>query len=140
MEIKVTRIVDTDGMLTFTIKVTDLKEAPFTSGDLQAMEYIDNCKNTVEFLGDIESPLTGEVIGALQQIKDKTFNKVKEVLTFSIENSLKPKFEYICQEIYNHIYDFQKPQLKKYFQECDPQRTSYYFDNDKTCESDVEYE
>ncbi len=44
----------------------------------------------------------------------------------------------MCQEIYNWIFDNQNEYLKGWIAEYDPQRSRYYFDNDKTHESTQE--
>jgi len=45
----------------------------------------------------------------------------------------------MCQEIYNWIFDQQNEPLKRWMLEFDPQRTTFYFDNDKKLEPVREY-
>jgi hypothetical protein len=139
MKIEVTRTDHSEG-LTFTINVTEPHDAPFSEIDSEPINFLELCKKEVERLAPPEHKLVGEVVNSIHAIKQRTFDRVKTSLEFSIENSLKLKLRPICQEIYNWIYDNQKPNLKAWMQEFDPQRTKYYFDNDKTAESDYEDE
>src|SRR5688572_18499941 len=137
MKIEVNRTEDSEG-LTFTIKVSEPHDAPFSEIDFETINFLEVCKTEVERLAPPENKLLGEVVNSIHTIKQKTFDRVKTSLQFAIENNVKEKLVPICQEIYNWIYDNQKPFLKAWMQEFDPQRTKYYFDNDKTIESDYE--
>lgn len=136
MKITVDRTQDSSsGALIFTITVSEPHDAPFTQIDADAIIFLERCKQEIEKLGNVNSSLDklpSQAVNAIHELKSRTFNRVKDSLEFSIRNSLQPKFTPICQEIYNWIYDNQKDYLKKWMQELDPQRTKYYFDNDKT--------
>ena len=71
-----------------------------------------------------------------QQIDEETFCKIIKKLKYAIKHSLETKCTLLCQEVYNWIYDAQSGDLRKKLEEYDPQRSRYYFDNDKTIESD----
>jgi hypothetical protein len=135
MRIEVDRTEHSEG-LTFTIKVTQPHDVPFSEIDAETMNFLEMCKYSVEKLGPPEHKLVGEVVNSIHSIKQRTFNRVRGSLVFAIQNSLQEKMTPICQEIYNWIYDNQKPALKQWMQEFDPQRTKYYFDNDRTVEND----
>lgn len=137
MKITVERVEDKKG-LTFTIRVTEPHDAPFTELDKETMAFLDICKDSITDLATPENQLAAEVVNAIHNIKYKTFNRVRESLFFAIQNSIETKIYPICQEVYNWIYDSQKPVIKSWMQEFDPQRTRYYFDNDKKLESEDE--
>lgn len=139
MKIEVNRTDHPEG-LTFTINVTEPHDAPFSEIDSETINFLEKCKKSVEKLAPPEDKLVGEVVNSIHTIKQRTFDRVKTSLEFAIENNVKEKLRPICQEIYNWIYDNQKPHLKNWMQEFDPQRVKYYFDNDKTVESDYEEE
>lgn len=138
MKISVNRNFDSDNKLIFTITCEDPGDAPFSEIDSQTILFLEMCKQSVERLADPSHKLVGEVVNSIHTIKQRTFDRVKNALTFDIRNNVQAKVNPICQEIYNWIYDMQKPGLKQWMQEFDPQRTKYYFDNDRTVESDYE--
>jgi hypothetical protein len=137
MKIEVNRTEHPEG-ITFTVNVTEPHDAPFSEIDSETINFLEKCKKEVEKLAHPEDKLLGEVVNSIHSIKQRTFDRVKESLEFAIENNVKEKMVPICQEIYNWIYDNQKPYLKTWMEEFDPQRTKYYFDNDRTIESDYE--
>jgi hypothetical protein len=131
MDIKVDKHRPGDGSLVFTITVTDAHEWGCAKGDVTIMRLLEECKKQV-WSTPLEAEETKQDVAALMhEAKFKTFNRVLNNLRFAIENELRPKFKPICQEIYNWIQDNQIDELKTWMMEVDPQRTTYYFDNDE---------
>jgi hypothetical protein len=130
MDIKVDRTQTPEGKLVFTITVGEPDIAPFEEVEKNVLESID--KFTKEMANTIDSSkeLYMDIVIANHRVKEKVFMKVLDNMKFEIENELRPKFKPICQEIYNWIFDHQKGYLKKWMTEFDPQRTTYFFDND----------
>jgi hypothetical protein len=130
-----------DDQLVFTITVKDPHKVPFTEIDAETILYLNSCKEAVEGLGKAaDHPLVGQAVNALHEIQSRTFNRVKDSLMFALRHQLQAKYEPIIQEIYNWLYDKQEGYVKEWMQSFDPQRTTYYFDNDRTIESDYGYE
>ncbi len=140
MKITVDRINNSQGELVFTITVKEPHNAPFGDVEKDLMIELDKCfKSTTETnAGNIK--IKDFILSSIHNAKEKTFIHVIENLKFGIKNELQPMFNPMCQEIYNWIYDAQEGHLKQWLQEFDPQRTKYYFSNDKTSESDFSYE
>ncbi len=135
MKITVDRTVDSEGDLIFTIKVTEPHVAPFTKDEKSSLECIDIFTKQLADVLDPNKPLFQDIQNANHAVKEKVFTRVLTNLKFAIENDLRPKFRPICQEIYNWIYDSQEGFLRTWMQEFDPQRTTYYFDNDEKMKS-----
>jgi hypothetical protein len=131
MDIKVDRVNTPEGNLVFTITVSNPHHSCFGENEKNIMNYLDTCKENVSKSTSVENKLAQDVIGLIHASKEKTFTRVLSNLKFAIENEFRPKFQPICQEIYNWIYDHQTVMLKSWMSEFDPQRTKYYFDNDK---------
>lgn len=139
MKITVDRpeIDENSDSLTFIITVTEPHEVKFGEEELRLLDHLDQCgilTNKLEYSHKFKD----KVVENVYDIKAKLFDFMISNLKFTIKNSLETKFHPICQEIYNWIYDKQKEDARKWLQEFDPQRVKYYFDNDKTCESDYE--
>jgi len=132
MNIKVDRTNTPEGNLVFTITVTDPHHSCFGEIEKNIMNLLDICKDDVYRTTSNENKTKQDVIALIHSAKEKTFLRVLDSLKFSIENELRPKFEPMCQEIYNWIYDQQTDVLKRWMSEFDLQRTKYYFDNDIT--------
>ncbi len=130
MKITVDRIVDTEGELVFTIKVSEPHLSTLTAEELAALIGIDIYTKTIETTVNPTGVLYQDIVSANHQVKEKVFKRILDNLRFAIENQLQPKFQPICQEIYNWIYDKQEGFLKTWMLEFDPQRTTYFFDND----------
>ena len=130
MKITVDRTVNPEGNLTFTITVMEPHHACFDLVEKNIMGVLDFCKQGVENLSPEDNKLRQDVVSLIHLAKEKTFNRVLDSLKFAIKEQLEPKFNPICQEIYNWIYDAQNKPLKEWLYEFDPQRTTYYFDND----------
>lgn len=130
MKINVDRTVNAQGNLVFTITVSDPQVAPFTDEERICLEGVDAFTKNMSKTIDPNGMLYQDILKANHHVKEKVFMKVLENLKFSIENELRPKFRPICQEIYNWIFDLQQGFLKTWMSEFDPQRTTYYFDND----------
>lgn len=130
MKIKVDRTIKAEGELVFTITVTEPHVSPFSEIEKNALESIDAFTKEMEKTLDPASVLYQDIVNANHKVKEKVFCKVLENLKFAIENEFRPKFKPICQEIYNWIYDKQEGFLKRWMSEFDPQRTTYFFDND----------
>lgn len=140
MRIDIDRLRDHDGNLIFNIRVSELHESPFSEEEYEGFSELQNGLDLLQDVYPPDNKYFFELKTAIHGIMSRKFDKVKENLMFAIDNQLKVKFEPICQEIYNSIYDSQQPELRKWMQEFDPQRTKYYFDNDKTIENSEEEE
>ena len=130
MDINVDRTHTSEGNLIFTITVNEPHHSCFGEIEKKMMNILDVCKERVDRLTPHENKLKDDIVSLIHQIKEKTFMRVLSNLKFAIENEFRPKFQPICQEIYNWINDNQTDVLKKWMSEFDPQRTRYYFDND----------
>ncbi len=136
MKITVARSVVENG-LRFVIDVTEPHEVPFEKPEQFLLKSLQCMSQSIcSIPDDSDSSFRDDIESALHGVQSMLFHRAIDSLKFSIDNELKSKFDPICQEIYNWIYDQQSGELKGWLQEFDPQRTKYYFDNDKTCESD----
>lgn len=137
MDIKVNRVNRKDGLV-FEIVVTNPHVAPFEEADEAIMNLLEDAKNKFNDIADPEnkSRITAEQF--IHAAKDKVFQRVLQNLQFAIKNQLEPKFQPICQEIYNWIQDQQDGRVSRWMSECNPQRTKYYFDNDRNIEKDFD--
>ena len=138
MKITVERTVNEKNELVFTITCREPHNVPFTDDERGLLKALDTCKGAVEELLIPEHKLRIKTVSHLHDIKEKLFSTLLSSLQFAIRNHLNPKMEPMRQEIYNWIYDCQEGDLKRWMQEFDPQRTKFYFDNDRTIESDEE--
>lgn len=139
MNIKVNRI-DKNEALVFEIVVTKPHLAPFSESDEAIMNLLEDAKNKFNDLADPENYSRIKAEQGIHLAKEKVFLRILDSLKFSIKNSLESKFNHICQEIYNWIHDHQEGRLQRWMSECNPQRTKYYFDNDKNIEKDFDEE
>ncbi len=135
MRIKVDRTNNDSGNLVFTITISEPHNAPFTDIDKEIVDALDACRENLNKISSSENKLKEHVINLMNKAEATAFSRVLNSLQDAIKNQFKPKYEHICQEIYNWIYDNQKEPLKSWMLEFDPQRTKYYFDNDITAES-----
>ena len=138
MDIKVTRTIEQDGSLNFSIHVSNPHQAPFQELDLQVLRQLDAFKEVVQKTGDPDSNVTIQAVNALHSVGEKTFSRVRNNLVFAIQEEVQRRVSHICQEIYNWIYDNQNGDIKTWMQTFDPQRTKYYFYNDKTNDSNFD--
>lgn len=129
MDIKVDRTLS-DNNLVFTITVSNPHASSFSESDLQIMKLIEQCKKSIEGVSLETSKTKESVINLINTAKEKSFFRILDNLKFAIENEFRPRFDPICQEIYNWIRDHQTGELQEWLFEFDPQRTKYYFDND----------
>jgi hypothetical protein len=130
MKITVDRVKKPEGDLVFTITVSEPHDSCFGEIENTMMRLLDRCKEDVYHTTSEENALKNDVMGLIHAAKEKAFLRVLDNLKFSIRHQLQPKFQPICQEIYNWIYDYQKGDLRTWMIDFDPQRTKYYFDND----------
>lgn len=140
MDIKVNRRVKENGDLVFEIVVSEPHLAPFDVAERDMMDIMQDAKKKLEAVADPENKTRIDVEQGIHWSKGKVFERVLKNLQFAIKNQLEPKFQPICQEIYNWIYDNQKDILKHWMLEFDPQRSKYYFDNDRNIEKDFDDE
>lgn len=138
MKITVDRTNDSEGNLVFTITAKEIKQIDFPV-EKNVMSSLSACKKIIndscELTRHVDSIQT-----KLDECIENTCFKLMDRIKFSIRNDLEPKFKAMCQEIYNAIYDAQEGSTKQWLHEFDPQKTRYYFDNDRTVESDYEFE
>ncbi len=130
MEIKVERNKK-DEDLVFTITVSGGHKSPLTVQEYLALTNIDEFTKTMEGRLSRDSDIFKHLLDSNHDLKEKIFVEILDNLKFAIENQLRPKFKPICQEIYNWIYDYQEGYVKSWMSDFDPQRTTYYFDNDE---------
>lgn len=136
MKIKVNRRTRDDGALVFEIVVTEPHLAPFEEDEKAMMDVLQEAKRKVDNISIPENKTRIDVEQGIHWSKSKVFDRVLANLRFAIKNQLEPKFNPICQEIYNWIQDNQRDILKHWMSEFDPQRSKYYFDNDQNIEKD----
>ncbi len=132
MKITVDRTDTPGGHLIFTVTVSNPHHSCFGEQEKNIMRILDVCKEEVYKVSPEENRTKQHVVNLIHAAKERTFTGVLDNLKFAIENEFRPKFQPICQEIYNWIYDNQTEFLKRWMSEFDPQRTRYYFDNDIT--------
>ncbi len=137
MDIKVNRSVR-EKALVFEIIVTKPHVAPFSEQDEAIMNLLEDAKNKFDNIADPENAARILAESGIHLAKEKVFIRILESLRFAIKNQLEPKFNPICQEIYNWIRDNQEGRTSRWMSEFDPQRTKYYFDNDKNIEKDFD--
>lgn len=130
MDIEVNRSISPEGYLVFTIQVKNPHLAQFGQMDKDIMNILEATKDAIEIIPTKEERLKQDIISLICNAKQRAFERVWKNLTFAIRNELQPKFDPICQEIYNWIYDAQEGALKSWMNEYNPIRTQYYFDND----------
>ncbi len=144
MKIEVAR-VDHPDSLVFTIIVTEPHIVPFTPQEhltLTSMDaFIKNMENTLH----PHSKLYRDILEANHGVKEKILMRVLKSLKESIKEDLQPKFDPICEEIFNWLYDRQDGQLRSWLSQFQPERTKYYFSNDakmkyKNALSDTNYD
>ena len=140
MQITVDRTNNEDGDLVFTITVREPVLTSFTEEEKAFMAYLEICMKQVSMFVGNNLLIKNTILSDLHATKEKIFYNVLRKLRFSIENELEVKYSPMVQEIYNWIQDAQDGFLKQWMVEINPQRTRYYFDNDKTIESDYEEE
>jgi hypothetical protein len=130
MEIKVERKYEDNDNLIFTITAKNPLSNCFCEDDKKMMQILDESKEKIYHVTSDDNKTKLAIIELIHAAKEKTFLRVLNDLKSSIKYDLEPKFERICQEIYNWIHDNQKDVLKQWMIEFNPQRTTYYFDND----------
>ncbi len=140
MEITVDRTRNSEGNLIFTITVSKPHQLPFTEEDLKAVKLLDESQGAIATILNPETQLFQDISSGIHYAKDRLFQKLKNSLTFAIDHQVRDKIYPICTEIYNWIYDQQQKPLKSWLEEFSQERIKYYFNNDKTVESDWEEE
>jgi hypothetical protein len=132
MDIIVNRVSSQDGKIIFTIEVSSPDAPPFTEDDYKVFEEADAFLKTIESLHpSSKCKYTWDLQSASHQIKSERYDSVKNRLKSNIRYVLEPKFDHILQEIYNWNHDHQPDHLKRWMSECDPLRSTFYFDNDE---------
>ncbi len=132
MKITIDRHHKENKELVFTITISEPHNAPFSEKDLESLQFLDKSIATMQTIGDPTSPINGQVCGAIHNIKHQTFNRVRSSMVFAIQQDIECKIHHICTEVYNWLFDNQPDYLSKWMMDFDPQRTKYYFHNDKT--------
>lgn len=130
MKIKVDRTKHSEEELVFTITVSDPHHAPLSAAEKEVLETIDRCTKSAEAVLGRDNDLLIEIKASNHEIKALVFDKLLSNLRFAIENQFRPKFKPICEDIFNWIFDFQQGHVKMWMQEFNPERITYYFDND----------
>lgn len=132
MKITVDRVDTGEPGLVFTITVTEPHFTCFSRHEKDAMMLLESTESQLSFICPLGNKVRDDAYSLIHAAKEKTFVHILDNLKFSIENEFRPMFKPICQEIYNWIYDHQQNYVKQWLTEFDPQRTKYYFHNDKT--------
>lgn len=130
MKIKVDRDNKENGELVFTITVSKPDVADFGEMEKSMLDTLDACQHEISLHKAHDSKLQIDIINLIHTSKLRAFGRTLDQLKRCIKDDLQIKFNPICQEIYNWIYDHQDGVLKSWLIEFDPQRTKYYFDND----------
>lgn len=130
MKIEVNRSITPEDDLIFTIRVSEPHHAAFGEVETKIMSLLDSAKDKIEIVSPEENRVKNDALRFIHSAKETIFLAVLENLKFAIRHQLEPKMDAICQEIYNWIYDYQDDRLKIWMSEFDPQRTTYYFDDD----------
>lgn len=117
-----------DDELVFTIRVKNCLKIE-KSSDLRFFDeltnYIENsdtCNADLDLKHRMLTRMRNEQYGFGCQIKESSH--------FDIKYVLQPKFNHICQEIYNWGFDQQSKEIQELLNIVDPGRTKFYFDND----------
>lgn len=131
MDIEIDREVTPEGDLVFCIRVKNPQKINFSEVDKKILDGLDNFTLELGNTIDVQNRIYQEYVTGKDGIKEKIFKRCIKNLKFNIINSLETKFDPICQEIYNWIYLHQDDHAKMWLLHCDPQRTKYYFDNDR---------
>lgn len=134
MKITVDRVRDTEDNLVFTITVSEPHDVSLSDDEISIMTILQNTITLMDQYNTPKNKVKERTLIHLQQNKEEVFMQVLKKLRFSIDEQLRPKFMPILQEIYNWIYDKQTDWTKRWLEEFDPQRSRYYFDNEKTIE------
>lgn len=130
MDITVDRSITPEGDLIFSIQVKNPSLVNFGIHERHIMSILNAANSSINDVPSTEPKLKEDIRSLVHMAKHKQFERVIEKLKFSIKNSLEAKFNPMCQEIYNWMYDAQDTPLKEWMSEFDPQRTQFYFDND----------
>lgn len=130
MKISVERILTPEGSIVFIISAKDPHLIELGQIEIDVMRNLDIAMDVLKKTTEEDNNLINEVVALIHQGKEKTFDKAMTDLRFEIKNRLRVKFDPICQEIYNWMFDAQNGPVKQWLQTFDPQRTRYYFDND----------
>lgn len=131
MKIAVERVIDEEERLVFTITVTEPHDASLEEDEFKIMQMAENNKLLLAQYDTPNRKTKARAYELLNFFQEEVFKEVLRRLRFSIDETLRPKFMPILQEIYNWIYDRQADRLKDWMEKYDPQRSRYYFDNDK---------
>ncbi len=135
MKIQVDRTEPSDNTLVFTITVSQPLCVPFTEEDIRALVAMDMFMLSMSQTLDTNGEVYKNLISANHSVKEKILEKVLASMRFHIECVLKKKFKPMCEEIYNWVYDHQEGHVKSWLSTFTPERTKYYFDNDRKDES-----
>lgn len=136
MKIDVERMVNAEGHLVFTITAKNGKDYDFSEINTSYLQDVDKAIKHMDSLEISDDKIKASIKSHVNTLKELAFIEVTKYLKFAIRHSLQVKFDHICQEIYNWIYDSQDGFVKKWLYEFDPKRSKYYFDNDPPSESD----
>lgn len=140
MKISVDRTHGPEGELIFTITAKNPRLVDFSVNEQSILMILDAARLAVD---QVPNDPTGysvreKVIQLIHNTKRVEYDELMRQLKFHIRNELQIKFDPICQEIYNWVYDAQEKPLKAWLEEFDPRRTKYYFDNDKEMQNNTE--
>ncbi len=143
MKIEVTRVENESGDLVFTITTRDPTIIPFTIEERLILTRIDEFVRDMSKTLDPTKKLYQDILNSTHAVKENMLIRVIEKLKEKIHDDLRTKFEPMCQEIFNWIYDHQVDHVKSWLSQFEPQRVKYYFDNDqklKDLRSDTDFE
>jgi hypothetical protein len=142
MKIEVSRSHTEDGNLVFTIVTKEPTVMPFTIEERLVLTRIDEFLREMKKALDPSKKLYQDILLSTHAVKENMLIRVINQLKTSINTDLRIKFEPICEEIFNWIYDNQVDHVRSWLSQFEPQRVKYYFDNDakvKKIHSDTDF-
>ncbi len=143
MKIEVSRTQNEAGDLVFTITTKEPTIVPFTIEERLILTRIDEFVREMSQTLDPNKKLYQDILLSTHAVKENMLIRVIEKLKASIKSDLRTKFEPMCAEIFNWIYDNQVDHVRSWLSQFEPQRVKYYFDNDaqiKDLKSDTDFE
>lgn len=130
MQIKVDRTECSGSRLVFTITCTDPAIIEFSKDELGALISIEVATKLLSEALSKDSEIFRSLQDSHHEIKERIFDEMLDQMKETIRKRLDDNFRPICQEVYNWIYDHQDGYVKNWMMEFNPERTTYYFDND----------
>lgn len=138
MKIEVHRAVSEKGNLIFTIEARDPQGVTFSQEEFTILKHLDEAMVKINHDVEKKGIIFEETIMKIHDVKSEIHARMLRYLKNNIKLDFEPRFNHICQEIYNWLLENQDGLEKKWMLEFDPQRTRFYFDNDPKAKNQVE--